>query len=228
LNGLYEADHGGANFGIEAHPKEGLMPGGRGIVIDPPDGKLPLQPWAREEKAARNSSLRGYDDPTAHCFVAGIPRSHYVPQPVQILQPEGYVVVLFERMSWRHIALTPRAPLPDHVRLWQGDSVGRWEGDTLVVESKNFNGKAWLNEVGDVISHAQTVVERFTPIDEDSLTYRATVSDPIPYTRPWTIEVPMHRNNDELLEVACHEDNQDLEHLKHVRDEYRATQQGGN
>ena len=118
-----------------------------------------------------------------------------------------------------------RPHLPDHIRLWQGDSIGRWEGDTLVVDTANLNGKTWLNEVGDVITHAQTVVERFTPIDEDTLIYRATVHDPIAYTRPWTIEVPMHRRNDELLEVACHEDNADLAHLKHVRDEYRATQQ---
>ena len=188
---------------------------------------LPYQEWARAERTAREAPHRGYDDPTAHCFVAGIPRSHYVPQPVHILQPPGYVVVLFERMSWRHIALNPRPALPDHVRLWQGDSHGRWDGDTLVVESKNFNGKAWLNELGDITSHTQTIVERFTPVDEDTIIYRATVSDPIPYTRPWTIEVPMHRKADELLEVACHEDNADLEHLKHVRDEYRATAETG-
>jgi hypothetical protein len=228
IGGWYELDAGGGNYGLESSPQIFLTPASRGLVVDPPDGRLPYQAWARAERIARGEPHRGYDDPTAHCFVAGIPRSHYVPQPVQILQPPGYVVVLFERMAWRHIALAPRAPLPDHVRLWQGDSSGRWEGDTLVVESKNFNGKAWLNEVGDVITHAQTVVERFTPIDEDTLIYRATVSDPIAYTRPWMIEVPMHRRNDELLEVACHEDNADLEHLRHVRDEYRATQQQRN
>ena len=225
ISGWYELDAGGGNYGLESSPQIFLTPASRGLVVDPTDGKLPYQTWARAERIARAEPHRGYDDPTAHCFVAGIPRSHYVPQPVHILQPPGYVVVLFERMAWRHIALTPRAPLPDHVRLWQGDSTGRWEGDTLVVESKSFNGKAWLNEVGDIISHRQTVVERFTPIDDDSIVYRATVTDPIPYTRPWTIEVPMHRRNDELLEVACHEDNADLEHLKHVRDEYRATQE---
>jgi len=223
LGGWYELDAGGGNYGLEARPQNFLMPPSRGLVIDPP-GVLPYQDWARAERTAREAPHRGYDDPTAHCFVAGIPRSHYVPQPVQILQPPGYVVVLFERMAWRHIALNPRPALPDHVRLWQGDSHGRWEGDTLVVESKNFNGKAWLNELGDITSHAQTIVERFTPVDEDTIIYRATVNDPIPYTRPWTIEVPMHRKADELLEVACHEDNADLEHLKHVRDEYRATQ----
>jgi hypothetical protein len=228
IAGWYELDAGGGNYGLEARPQEFLTPASRGLVIDPADGTLPYQSWARAERIDRERPHRGYDDPTAHCFVAGIPRSHYVPQPVHILQPPGYVVVLFERMSWRHIALTPRPPLPDHVRLWQGDSAGRWDGDTLVVESKSFNGKAWLNEVGDVITHAATVVERFTPIDAETLIYRATVSDPIAYTRPWTIEVPMHRRNDELLEVACLEDNADLEHLKHVRDEYRATQPQGN
>ncbi len=225
LSGWYELDAGGGNYGLESSPQIFLTPASRGLVVDPPDGRLPYQPWARAERIARAAPYRGYDDPTAHCFVAGIPRSHYVPQPVHILQPPGYVVVLFERMSWRHIAMNPRPALPDHVRLWQGDSHGRWDGDTLVVESKSFNGKAWLNEVGDIVSHRQTVVERFTPVDADTIVYRATVSDPIPYTRPWTIEVPMHRKADELLEVACREDNQDLEHLKHVRDEYRATQQ---
>ena len=225
ISGWFELDAGGGNYGLESSPQIFLTPASRGLVVDPPDGKLPYQTWARAERIERALPHRGYDDPTAHCFLAGIPRSHYVPQPVHILQPPGYVVVLFERMSWRHIALNTRPPLPDHVRLWQGDSQGHWEGDTLVVESKSFNGKAWLNEVGDIVSHMETVVERFTPVDDDTIIYRATVTDPIPYTRPWTIEVPMHRKADELLEVACHEDNEDLEHLKQVRDEYRAAQQ---
>ena len=91
-------------------PAEFSDAGSRGLVVDPADGKLPYQAWARAERIAREQPHRGYDDPTAHCFVAGIPRSHYVPQPVHILQPPGYVVVLFERMSWRHIPLTPRPP----------------------------------------------------------------------------------------------------------------------
>jgi hypothetical protein len=228
LTGWYESDAGGANYGLESHAQDFLTPASRGAVIDPTDGSLPYQAWARAERNEREQPYRGYDDPTAHCFVAGIPRSHYVPAPMQILQPPGFVVVLFERMAWRHIALAPRPALPDDVRLWQGDSTGHWEGDTLVVESKSFNGKAWLNEVGDVISHAATVVERFTPVDADTIVYRATVTDPIAFTRPWTIEVPLHRGDDELLEVACHEDNGDLEHLKHVRDEYRASQREEN
>jgi hypothetical protein len=223
LSGWYNPDAGGANYGLEQRARDFLTPESRGIVIDPP-GSLPYQSWARAERIDRTQPHRGYDDPTAHCFVAGIPRSHYVPQPVQILQPPGYVVMLFERMSWRQIPLDGRAHLPDHIRLWQGDSVGRWEGDTLVVETRNLNGKHWLNEVGDVITHAAHVVERFTPVSASQVIYRATVSDPIAYTRPWTIEVPLNKANDELLEVACHEDNGDLQHLKDVRDEYRARQ----
>ena len=228
LTGWFQADGGGANYGLERHDRDFLTPAGRGVVIDPPDGKLPYQAWARAERIDRELPHRGYDDPTAHCIVAGVPRSHYVPAPFQIIQPADYVVFLFERMSWRQIPLDGRAHIPDNIRLWQGDSVGRWEGDTLVVETKNLNGKTWLNEVGDVVSHAQTVVERFIPVAENKIMYRATVSDPIAYTRPWTIEIPLNKAADELLEVACHEDNGDLEHLKEVRDAFRAQQKKEN
>jgi hypothetical protein len=224
LNGLYQSNAGGANYGLEKHGRDAFTPATRGVVIDPADATLPYQPWARAERINRELPYRGYDDPTAHCFVAGVPRSMYVPSPFQVLQPAGYVVLLFERMSWRIIPLDGRAHVADNVRLWQGDSVGHWEGDTLVVESTNFNGKAWLNEVGDVLSHAERVVERFTPTEPEKFNYRATVTDPIVYTRPWTIEIPMNRQNEELLEVACHEDNGDLQNLKNVRDEYRAQQ----
>lgn len=222
LSGMYTSDHGGANYGLERHENSPLMPGGRGVVIDPPDGKLPLQPWARAEHASRLLPERGYDDPTAHCFVAGVPRSMYVPAPLHILQPPGHVVFLHERMSWRLVPLDGRPHLPDDMRLWQGDSIGRWDGDTLVVDTRNLNGKSWLNEVGEIISHAETVVERFIPVDADTIRYEATITDPLVYTRPFTISFPLRRQKDELLEVACHEDNQDLQHLKAVRDKARA------
>jgi hypothetical protein len=108
------------------------------------------------------------------------------------------------------------------MRLWQGDSVGKWEGDTLVVETTNLNGKAWLNEVGEIISHAAKIVERFTPVDADTIQYEATISDPQVYTRHWSVEFPIKRQEGELLEVACHEGNEDLAHLKEIRDQARA------
>jgi hypothetical protein len=222
LSGVYMADHGGANYGLEKHEGTKLTPAGRGVVVDPPDGLLPMQPWARAENANRQLPERGYDDPTAHCFVAGVPRSIYAPSPIQILQPPGYVVFLHERMSWRQVPLDGRAHLPDAIRLWQGDSVGHWEGDTLVVDTKNLNGKTWLDELGGVVTHQETVVERFIPVNGDTIRYEATVTDPGAYTRPWTIAMPLRRQPGELLEVACHEDNQDLKHLKDIRDESRA------
>jgi len=222
LTGWYQADAGGANYGLENKPANGLIPPSRGVVVDPADGKLPYQPWARAERVERELPHRGYDDPTAHCFVAGVPRAMYTPSPVQIIQPQGYVVMLFERMNWRQIPLDGRAHIPDDIRLWQGDSVGHWEGDTLVVDTRNLNVKAWLNEVGDVLSHDAKIVERFTPVNGNQITYEAMVTDTIVYTRPWTIRMNLNRQDDELLEVACHEDNGDLQHLKDVRDEYRA------
>ena len=218
FSGLYAHGAGGANYGLERHEKTPLIPGGAGVVVDPPDGKLPMQAWARAEVESRGKPERGYDDPTAHCFPAGVPRELYVPQPIQIQQPPGYVLFLFERMSWRTVPLDGRGHIPDAIRLWQGDSVGRWEGDTLVIDTANFNGKTWLNQNGEMVSHAEHVVERLTPVDGDTIMYEATVTDPIVYTRPFTIRFPLRRQAGELLEVACHEDDVDLEHLKAIKD----------
>jgi hypothetical protein len=220
LTGHFLGDAGGANYGLETSAGGFLLPRSRGIVLDPPDGKLPYQEWARAEFISRGKPERGYDDPTAHCFVAGFSRSLWTPSPYQIIQPPGYVVFMFERMSWRVIPIDQnRKHLPDNVRLWQGDSIGHWEGDTLVVETTNNNGKVWMNEAGDLISHAATGVERFTPEDADTIDYRVTITDPVVMTRPYTLGFKIRRQQGEILEVACHEDNQDLEHLRHVKEE---------
>jgi hypothetical protein len=218
LQGTYVSDGGGANFGLERRASTALSPAGRGIIVDPADGKLPMQAWAKAELASRARPERGYDDPTAHCFVAGVPRSLYVPQPYRIMQTDTHVVFLFERMAHRVVPTDGRKHLPDQIRLWQGDSIGKWDGDTLVVETTNLNGKTWLNEAGEFVSHAETVIERFTPVDADTLSYEATVTDPIVFTRPWTLAFPIKRQAFELLEVACKEDDQDLPRLKAIRD----------
>jgi hypothetical protein len=216
LQGFYESSSRGANQGLERRGRGG---GGAGsIIVDPPDGKLPMQPWAVEERVSRNLSERGYDDPTAHCFPQGVPRSMYVPQGIEIVQTPGYIAMFFERTSWRIIPLDGREHLPDFMRLWQGDSVGRWEGDTLVIDTANFNGKTWLNEGGEIVSHAEHVVERFTPVGPETLNYEATITDPVVYSRPWTISFPMRREKFELLEAACHEEDRDLPHLKALKD----------
>lgn len=220
VEGYYYTDNGGTNYGFV--PATGRMhPDSRGVIIDPPQGVVPYQPWAALEQRDREEPYRGYDDPTAHCFVAGLPRSLYVPAPFFILQPKDHVVFLHERMSYRVVYLNSELELPDSVRLWQGHSTGEWRDGTLYVDSTNFNGKAWLNEIGDVTTHAQLLHESFTPVDESQLIYRATIHDPIAFTRPWTIELPLNREESQLLEVACLEDNNDLEILRDVRDAHR-------
>jgi hypothetical protein len=220
LQGYFNPQAPGANFGLEAHPAEFGIPAGRGFIVDPPDGKLPMQEWAKAEEQSRVRPERGYDDPAAHCFPNGLPRSMYT-GGFQILQPPGYVVFLFQGdtgPSYRIIAFDGRPHAPERVHLWQGDSVGHWEGDTLVVETTNLNGKAWLNQAGEIVSYQEKVVERFTPVDGNTINYRATITDPVVYTRPWSIAYSLTRSQDELLEVACREDNDDLEHLKQVKE----------
>ena len=119
LSGFYDSVHRGANYGLEEHPAQTLTPPGQGIVVDPPDGKLPMQEWAKAEVKSRQTPARGYDDPTAHCIMAaGVPRGFYVPSPFFIMQTPTHVVVLFERMAWRQIPLEPtRKHLPDTIRL---------------------------------------------------------------------------------------------------------------
>ncbi|MBZ5634613.1 MAG: hypothetical protein LAO55_15930 [Acidobacteriia bacterium] len=231
LNGFYESTSRGANQGLERRAGGGGRgaPGGsappQNLIIDPPDGKLPMQPWAIEERISRNLAERGYDDPTAHCFPPGVPRSMYIPEGIQIVQTSDYVVFLFERVSWRIVPLGGRAHLPDTMRLWQGDSVGHWEGDTLVVDTANLNGKTWLNEGGEIVSHAEHVVERFTPAGPATIIYEATITDPVVYTRPWTIAFPIRREQFELREAACLEEEHDLPHLKALKDAAAAKKQ---
>jgi hypothetical protein len=102
--------------------------------------------------------------------------------------------------------------------LGQGDSVGHWEGDTLVVDTTNLNGKTWLNEGGEIVSYAEHVVERFIPSGRDTVNYEATITDPVVYTRPFTIAVSFKHDKFELTEAACHEEDHSLPHLKAIKD----------
>jgi hypothetical protein len=226
LQGFYVSSARGANQGLESRARGGRggAPAGRGgparldVIVDPPGGKLPMQPWAMEEKVSRNLTERGYDDPTAHCFPPGVPRAMYIPEGLEIIQTSDYLLFLHERVSWRIVPLDGRAHLPDTIRLWQGDSVGHWEGDTLVIDTANLNGKTWLDEGGEIVSYAEHVVERFTPAGPDAVNYEATVTDPVVYTQPWTIAFPVRHEKFELREAACHEEDHDLPHLKALKD----------
>ena len=113
--------------------------------------------------------------------------------------------------AWRIIPLTPRPALDSRVQLWRGDSRGRWDGNTLVIETKNQHGKWFLDQRGRFLTDEATVTERITMVDANTLHYQATVDDPNVYTRPFTIAAAMRRNtqpNTEIWEEACFESNE--------------------
>jgi len=193
------------------------------LVIDPPDGRIPaLTPAALARVAARERAAveRPADGPedrwlTERCILFGatVPM---LPEPYnnnyRIMQAPGYVVILAEmNHDARIIPLDTRPRLASPVRQWIGDSRGRWDGDTLVVESTNFKfnaqsrfGVGYLNGASD---GNLRVVERFTRIDANTVLYRATVDDATVFTSPWTIEIPMEKTAGPIFEVACHEGN---------------------
>jgi len=203
-------------FDLEAHPKaEFGIPAGPGVVVDPPNGKIPYQPWALEKKKDIVAHHM-FDDPQAHCWLSGVPRQMYTPFGFQILQPPGNVLLLYEAFhSYRIIPLNGRPHPADAIRMFEGDSRGHWEGDTLVVDVTNQNEKTWFDMTGNFHSDALHVIEHYTMVDANTIRYEATLEDPKVFTQPWKIAFDLGRNlqaDYEQLEYACVEGEQDLQH----------------
>jgi hypothetical protein len=190
------------------------------MIVDPPDGRVPaLTPQAQKIVAARRAANRGheFDGPENRSLAerciqvrnAGPPmiptnyNSNY-----QIVQSPGYVALLSEQIhDVRVIPTNGRPHVPSNVRLISGDSVGHWEGNTLVVETTNFTDRTAFQESGEHMK----LIERFTRTGPDTLTYEFTVDDPESFTRPWTARYPLTKTNDLIYEYACHEGNYGLE-----------------
>jgi hypothetical protein len=159
------------------------------------------------------------------CITRGVPGSMFPAgynNAYQILQVPGYVVILYEMIhDARIIPLDGRPHLPSGIRLWMGDSRGRWEGDTLVVETANFLDRGWIatssaagRMKGVPTSDALHVVERFTRVDAETIEYEVTIEDPNVYTRPWTVAMPLTRDPGyQIFEYACHEGNRAVENV---------------
>ncbi len=199
---------------IEAHPKTLDDNGGPSLIIDPPDGKIPYQPWAaaqREENEAK------YIDPNVPCFPSGVPRSVYTPTNIEILQTPGYVVFVFERAHTYWIIPTDGRPhIGRGIGLWQGDQRGRWDGNTLVVDVTNIHARAWFDQAGNFYSDRAHVVARLTLVDTDTMHFQATIDDPSVHTRPWTMAFPIRRTGEpgfEMFEEACFEGERNTEPL---------------
>jgi hypothetical protein len=188
-------------------------------VVDPPDGNLPWQPWAlarREEMWKHIHDMPTIDniDPHILCMPPGVPRSgaggyHFVQAP-------GLVVLVYEfNHIARRIPLDGRPHVGRDIKLFMGDSRGRWEGSTLVVETTNFTDRTWFDMVATFHSDALHVVERFTPADPDTIEYEATFTDPKVFTRPWKVAGVLLRAvaDYEPYEYACAEGNRNLENV---------------
>jgi len=193
------------------------------LIIDPPDGRIPaFTPAAQQKVDARqkHEAVSPADRPddrwlTERCILFGatVPM---LPEPYnnnyRIVQSPGYVTILVEmNHDARVIPLESRPHLSSQIQQWTGDSRGRFEGNTLVVETRNlkFNEKSrfgvgYLNGLSD---ENLRVVERFTRTDANTLTYQATIEDPTVFVKPWTVEISMDRTQGPLYEVACHEGN---------------------
>jgi hypothetical protein len=198
---------------------ESLSEGGRtSLIVDPPDGRVPaLTPEAQkrrdEIRAIRERRAEGPEDlaPWVRCilgFNAGPPMTPSAyNNNMQIVQTRDSVVIVTEMVhDARIVPLDGRPHLPASIRRWSGDSRGRWEGDTLVVETTNFSDETSYRGSGPNLR----LTERFTLASPGVLHYRFTVDDPESFTRPWTAQVSMKRSEDRIYEYACHEGNRGM------------------
>ena len=230
LRGRWGGTPGGDD--LEEHPYVDISsPPEESFVSDPPDGKIPYQPWALAMRAEHRAGLargwpgekdRLYTDPQTYCLYT-VPRATYR-GGFEIMQSAGYVLIAFNFGHYYRFIPTdgrPHAVGPD-VKLWMGDSRGSWDGNTLVVDVTNLNAKNWLDQVGNFFSDNVHVVERFTLVAANILDYEVTIDDPTVFTRPWKIRLPIRRAradagdpySNETWENSCHEGNQAGEHSR--------------
>jgi hypothetical protein len=189
---------------------------------DRPEGRegAPYQPWAAQ-KVLEAFNRRGIDDPTARCLPAGIPRTIMLGLfPQQFVQTPTQIVMLYEYLNvYRVIPINGTHP-DDLLPSYMGHSVGRWEGDTLVVDTIGFNDKTWLAGGGTFHSDALHTTERFTRIDKDQIDYEVTMEDPNVLTKPWTLKSTlMLRDGTRLQEMVCAENNIDPDRYEKLLEE---------
>src|SRR5262245_7064257 len=198
------------------------------LVVEPKDGRVPLRPEAeakRDYNSAHNADSYEYMSVWDRCITRGVPGGMFPAgynNAYQITQIPGFVVILYEMIhSARIIPMDGRPHLPSSVKLWDGDSRGRWEGNTLVIDTTNYNDKGWIATSaatgrikGVPQSEALHLVERFTRIDRDTINYEVTIEDPNMYTKSWKVATPLSRDPGyQIFEYACQEGNHAVENV---------------
>jgi len=179
----------------------GAVPPGMGVVEG---GEIPYKPDALAKKKD-NQEHWLERDPEIKCYLPGVPRATYMPYPFQIFQSPTALFIAYEYDgAVRNIYLKDPGPAP--IDSWMGQSVAKWEGDTLVIEASGFNDSSWLDRSGNFHSDQLKVVERYTRTAPDVISYEATLTDPDVYTRPWKISMPLYRRlekNAQLMDFKC-------------------------
>jgi hypothetical protein len=200
LQGIWQVRNR-ASYDLQDHHARHGMPAGRSVVDG---GDIPYQDWAAKKKE-ENFANRATADPLASCYMPGVPRIMYMEFPFQIFQTRDHVAMTFEWSQVFRLIYTNGRPAPEGLDFWMGDSRGRWEGDSLVVDVRSHNDKTWFDMAGNFHSEALQLVERYTMTDPDTIRYEVTIEDPKVFTRPWRISMPLHRHKDmdRVLEYQC-------------------------
>ena len=223
MTGVWQGGSNRVGTWEEANSAGGLGGGpapagaGRAATAFPAREPAPYQDWAKP-KVQESFDRRGIDDPMARCLMGGIPRTTTVGLfPMQIVQTPTQVIMLYELFhSFRVIPLNAKHP-DDLEPTYMGDSVGHWEGDTLVVDVISFNDRTWIGATGTFHSDAMHVTERYTRVDYNRINYDVTVEDPKVLTKPWIIHSSlMLRPGTRLREYECAENNSDIQHYEQM------------
>jgi hypothetical protein len=206
LSGIWQA-MGTANWDLEDHPAEpgpvyqlgviGAIPPGRGVVEG---GDISYKPEALAQRQ-ENRAERWKNDPLLKCYMPGIPRAAYLPQPFEIVHSSNVILMAYQFASTNR-AINMGKPKEASADAWMGTANGRWEGETLVVDNTGFNDQSWLDRSGNYRSDAPHVVERYTPADRDHIRYEATIEDAQVFTRPWKIALRLYRDVDPNATLA--------------------------
>jgi len=203
LQGIWQAAMTSAYVNVLAHSASSDGPAGPSVVEG---GVLPYQDWAAKQQQ-ENYANRHKLDGERSCYLSGVPRSNYLPHPFQIAQTPEMVAILYEYAHMQRRIYTNGTPHLQDLAFYLGDSRGRYEGDTLVVDVTNFNGETWFDRAGNFHSDQLTVQERYTRVGPDHMRYEATMTDPKVFTRPWKIALTLYRNvdpNAEILDFQCY------------------------
>jgi hypothetical protein len=190
-----------AAYDLQDHAARHGVPAGKGVVEG---GEIPYQPWAAK-KRLENYANRQTEDPLSKCYFPGVPRIMYLDFPFHIFQTRDHIAINFEWTLIYRLIYTNGKAAPQGLDFWMGDSRGRWEGDTLVVDVTSHNDRTWFDMAGNFHSEALRLTERYTMLDPDTIRYEVTIEDPKVFSRPWKISMPLHRhkNMDRILEYHC-------------------------